>query len=42
MGEGLHAVMAWVAGDGRRLIRVKLFGELGGPDYVVIVADAPR
>jgi hypothetical protein len=41
MGEGLHAVMAWVAGDGRRLIRVKLFGELGGPDYVVIVADAP-
>src|SRR6266516_1308795 len=39
--EGLHAVMAWVAEDGRRLVRVKLFGQLGGPDYVVIVADRP-
>jgi hypothetical protein len=40
--EGLHAVMAWIAEDGRRLVRVKLFGQLGGPDYVVIVADTPR
>jgi hypothetical protein len=33
--------MAWVTEDGRRLVRVKLFGQLGGPDYVVIVADTP-
>ena len=35
--QGLHAVMAWVTEDGRRLVRVKLFGQLGGPDYVVVV-----
>jgi hypothetical protein len=40
--EGLHAVMAWVNEDGRRVVRVKLFGQLGAPDYVVIVAEAPR
>jgi hypothetical protein len=40
--EGLHAVMAWINEDGRRLVRVKLFGQLGGPDYLVIVADLPR
>jgi hypothetical protein len=40
--QGLHAVMAWVTEDGRRMVRVKLFGQLGGPDYLVIVAEAPR